>query len=130
MDFTLSENHQLIARTVYDFARKTVMPVIKEHDRTHTFPHELRPQMAALGLMGVCLPVRYGGAGMDYLSLGIVSEGLEYADSSVRETIAVHLGLHALPIFQWGTEEQKRDFLPPLATGERPDAGDHGTVRL
>ena len=119
MDFTLSENHQLIARTVYDFARKTVMPVIKEHDRTHTFPHELRPQMAALGLMGVCLPVRYGGAGMDYLSLGIVSEGLEYADSSVRETIAVHLGLHALPIFQWGTEEQKRDFLPPLATGER-----------
>lgn len=75
--------------------------------------------MAALGLMGVCLPVRYGGAGMDYLSLGIVSEGLEYADSSVRETIAVHLGLHALPIFQWGTEEQKRDFLPPLATGER-----------
>jgi alkylation response protein AidB-like acyl-CoA dehydrogenase len=119
MDFTLNDNHKMVQRTVYDFARKTVMPVIREHDRAHTFPHELLPQMAALGFMGICLPARYGGAGLDYLSLGIISEGLEYADSSVRETIAVHLGLHALPIFQWGTEEQKRDFLPPLARGEK-----------
>jgi glutaryl-CoA dehydrogenase (non-decarboxylating) len=64
--------------------------------------------MASLGFLGVCLPVRYGGAGLDYIALGILSEALEFADSSVRETIAVHLGLHALPIFQWGTEEQKR----------------------
>ena len=119
MDFTFNDNHKMVERTVYDFARKTVMPVIREHDRAHTFPHELLPQMAALGFMGICLPVRYGGAGLDYLSLGIISEGLEYADSSVRETIAVHLGLHALPIFQWGTEEQKRAFLPPLARGEK-----------
>jgi len=119
MDFTFNDNHKMVQRTVYDFARKTVMPLIKEHDRAHTFPHELLPQMAALGFMGICLPVRYGGAGLDYLSLGIISEGLEYADSSVRETIAVHLGLHALPIFQWGTAEQKRDFLPPLARGEK-----------
>ena len=119
MDFQLSAEHKMIEKTVYDFARKTVMPVIKEHDRHHTFPHELLPQMASLGFMGICLPVRYGGAGLDYLSLGILSEGLEYADSSVRETIAVHLGLHALPIFQWGSEEQKQTFLPPLATGEK-----------
>ncbi|MBK9051962.1 MAG: acyl-CoA dehydrogenase family protein [Chloroflexi bacterium] len=119
MDFQLSAEHKMIEKTVYDFARKAVMPVIKEHDRHHTFPHELLPQMAQLGFMGICLPVRYGGAGLDYLSLGILSEGLEYADSSVRETIAVHLGLHALPIFQWGTEEQKQTFLPPLATGEK-----------
>lgn len=118
MDFSLSDNHKMVERTVYDFARKTVMPIIKEHDRHHTFPRELLPQMAALGFMGICLPVRYGGAGLDYLSLAILSEGLEYADSSVRETIAVHLGLHALPIFQWGTEEQKRAFLPALATGQ------------
>ena len=91
---------------------------IKEHDRAHTYPHELLPQMAALGFLGICLPVRYGGAGLDYLSLAILSEGLEYADSSVRETIAVHLGLHALPIFQWGTAEQKSAFLPPLSSGE------------
>lgn len=118
MDFDLTDSHKMVERAVYDFARKTVMPLIKEHDRTHTFPHELLPIMAELGFMGICLPVRYGGAGLDYISLAILSEGLEYADSSVRETIAVHLGLHALPIFQWGTPEQKRDFLPPLARGE------------
>jgi alkylation response protein AidB-like acyl-CoA dehydrogenase len=118
MDFELNDSHKMVERTVYDFARKTVMPLIKEHDRTHTFPHELLPLMAELGFLGICLPARYGGAGLDYLSLGILSEGLEYADSSVRETIAVHLGLHALPIFQWGTPEQKSAFLPPLARGE------------
>lgn len=131
MDFQLSDEHRMIERTVYDFVRKDVIPVIKTHDRNHTFPHELLPVMADMGLLGICLPVRYGGAGMDYISLGIVSEALEYGDSSVRETIAVHLGLHALPIFQWGTAEQKQRFLPPLATGENiacfgltePDAG-------
>ena len=118
MDFELSESNKMVERTVYDFARKTVMPLIKEHDRAHTYPHELLPQMAALGFLGICLPARFGGAGLDYLSLAILSEGLEYADSSVRETIAVHLGLHALPIFQWGTAEQKSAFLPPLSSGE------------
>lgn len=119
MDFTLSNDHKMVKEMVYAFTRQEVLPIIQTHDRNHTFPHELLPKMAELGFMGVCLPVRYGGAGMDYLSLGLVSEGLEYGDSSVRETIAVHLGLHALPIFQWGTEEQKRRFLPPLATGEK-----------
>jgi glutaryl-CoA dehydrogenase (non-decarboxylating) len=131
MDFTLSDDHKMMREMVYNFTRKEIMPIIKEHDRNHTYPHELLPKMAALGFMGVCLPVRYGGAGMDYLALGILSEGLEYGDSSVRETIAVHLGLHALPIFQWGTDKQKEEFLPPLATGEKiacfgltePDAG-------
>ncbi|MCP4715019.1 MAG: butyryl-CoA dehydrogenase [Deltaproteobacteria bacterium] len=118
MNFELNEEHRMIKKLVYDFASKEIMPLIKEHDRNHTFPHELLPKMAAQGFMGVCLPVRYGGAGMDYIALGLVSEGLEWADSSVRETIAVHLGLHALPIFQWGTEEQKQKFLPPLATGQ------------
>jgi alkylation response protein AidB-like acyl-CoA dehydrogenase len=119
MDFELNEEHKMVERMVYDFARKEILPIIKEHDRHHTFPHELLPKMAEQGFMGVCLPVRYGGAGMDYLSLGLVSEGLEWGDSSVRETIAVHLGLHAMPIFQWGTEEQKRQFLPALATGQK-----------
>jgi alkylation response protein AidB-like acyl-CoA dehydrogenase len=119
MDFELNEEHKMIEQMVYDFARKEILPIIKQHDRSHTFPHALLPKMAEQGLMGVCLPVRYGGAGMDYISLGIVSEGLEWADSSVRETIAVHLGLHAIPIFQWGTAEQKRAFLPSLATGQK-----------
>lgn len=119
MDFELTEEHKMIQKMVYDFARKEILPIIKEYDRNHTFPHQLLPKIAEQGFMGVCLPVRYGGAGMDYISLGLVSEGLEWADSSVRETIAVHLGLHALPIFQWGTEQQKQRFLPPLATGEK-----------
>ncbi len=118
MDFQLNEEHKMIEQTVYNFARKEIMPIIKEHDRNHTFPRDLLGKMGELGFMGICLPVKYGGAGMDYISLGILSEGLEFGDSSVRETIAVHLGLHALPIFQWGTEEQKQQFLPALATGE------------
>ena len=118
MDFELNEEHKMIEKMVYDFARKEILPIIKEHDRNHTFPHQLLPKLAAQGFLGVCLPAKYGGAGMDYISLGLVSEGLEWGDSSVRETIAVHIGLHALPIFQWGTEEQKERFLPPLATGQ------------
>jgi glutaryl-CoA dehydrogenase (non-decarboxylating) len=118
MDLRLSDEHRMVQQMVYDFARREILPVITEHDRQHTYPHELIPRMAELGFLGICLPARYDGAGMDYLSLGIVSEGLEYADSSCRETIAVHVGLHALPIFQWGTEEQRESWLPPLARGD------------
>ena len=118
MEFELSDEHKMVERMVYDFARNEILPTIREHDRNGTFPTDLIPKMAAQGFMGICLPTCYDGAGMDFISLGLLSEGLEWADSSVRETIAVHLGLHALPIFQWGTEEQKRRFLPPLATGK------------
>ncbi|MBN1319165.1 MAG: acyl-CoA dehydrogenase family protein, partial [Anaerolineales bacterium] len=118
MDFKLSEEHEMVRKMVYDFARGKIIPIIKEHDRNHTYPMELIPLMAELGFLGICLPACYDGAGMDYISLGIVSEGVEYGDSSVRETIAVHVGLHAMPIFQWGTQEQKEWFLPPLAKGE------------
>ncbi|MDX1415156.1 MAG: acyl-CoA dehydrogenase family protein [Candidatus Promineifilaceae bacterium] len=118
MDFKLDEMQEMARNMAYDFSRREILPIIKQYDRSHTFPHEIIPKMAELGFLGICLPVRYGGAGMDYVSLGMVSEGLEFGDSSVRETVAVHLGLHALPIFQWGTEEQKRTFLPPLAKGE------------
>lgn len=117
MDFELSEEHKMVEKMVYDFSREVVLPVIREHDRTGEFPHDLLPKMAAQGFLGICLPVKYGGAGMDFISLGLLSEGLEWADSSVRETIAVHLGLHALPIFQWGSDEQKDHFLPDLAVG-------------
>jgi alkylation response protein AidB-like acyl-CoA dehydrogenase len=119
MDFHLTPEHKMVEETVYGFTRDHILPVITHHDRAHTFPAHLIPRMAELGFLGVCLPTRYGGAGLDYIALGIVSEGLEYGDSSIRETIAVHLGLHALPIFQWGTEEQRREFLPPLAGGEK-----------
>jgi len=119
MDFELTAEHKMIRDMVYDFARKEILPIIKDYDARHEYPLELVPKMGEMGFMGVCLPVKYGGAGMDYISLGLVSEGLEWADSSVRETIAVHLALHAMPIFQWGAEEQKQRWLPPLATGEK-----------
>jgi glutaryl-CoA dehydrogenase (non-decarboxylating) len=118
MDFQLAEEHKMVEKMVYDFTRKEVIPVIKDYDRSHEFPIALAKRMGELGFLGICLPARYDGGGMDYISLGIVSEGLEYGDSSMRETVAVHLGLHALPILQWGSEEQKETFLPPLATGE------------
>jgi alkylation response protein AidB-like acyl-CoA dehydrogenase len=119
MDFELTVEHKMIRDMIYDFSRKEIVPIIKEYDKNHRYPMELVPKMGEMGFMGVCLPVRYGGAGMDYISFGLVAEGLEWADSSVRETLAVHLALHALPIFQWGTEEQKQRWLPPLATGEK-----------
>jgi len=87
--------------------------------------------MAEVGFLGVSAPVRYGGAGFDYISLGILSEELEYADTSARVIISVHNGLNSLGVFQWGTEEQKQMFLAPQARGEKiaafcltePDAG-------
>ncbi len=119
MDFELTEEHKMIQDMVYDFARKEIMPIIRDHDRNHTFPDELLPKLAGQGFLGVCLPARFGGAGMDYTSLGIVSEALEWADTSVRETLAVTLALHAMPVFQWGTDAQKERFIPPVATGEK-----------
>jgi alkylation response protein AidB-like acyl-CoA dehydrogenase len=92
---------------------------VRAHDRAHSFPRALVRRMAEEGFLGICLPRRYGVARLDYLALGALAEALEFADASLREVLAVHLGLHALPVFQWGTEEQKRRWLPALASGER-----------
>lgn len=119
MDFTLSEEHMMIQKMARDFAAKEVLPMIKEYEPQHKFPKALTPKMAELGLLGICIPVRYGGVGFDYISLGIVSEALEWADSSVRETIAVHIGLNSLPLFQWGNEAQKQKYLVPQAQGKK-----------
>ena len=131
MDFTLSDEHRMLQKTVRDFAEKEVRPLIRAYDAQHKFPHELFPKMAEMGLMGVCIPAKYGGVGFDYVSFAIVSEALEWADSSVRETLAVHLALNSMGIFQWGTEAQKQKYLVPQSLGEKigcfgltePDAG-------
>ncbi len=119
MDFAFTEEHDMVRKMVHDFAAKEIRPVINEYDSNHKYPRFLLPRMAELGILGICIPVRYGGAGMDYISLGIVSEELEWADASVRETIAVHLALNSLALLQWASEEQKQRFLVPLATGEK-----------
>src|SRR4030095_5692826 len=81
----------------------------------HEFDRGLLPQMAALGLLGASIPVDYGGAGMDYISLGLASEELEYVDTSLRVILSVHMGLNSLTLLSWGTEEQKRRYLVPQA---------------
>jgi glutaryl-CoA dehydrogenase (non-decarboxylating) len=119
MSFDLSAEHQLLEGTVREWAGREVAPRIRDLDREHRFDPGILPQMAALGLLGVSVPEQYGGAGMDYLSLGLVSEELEYVDTSLRVIISVHAGLNCLTLLAWGTEDQKQRYLVPQAQGKK-----------
>ena len=123
MDFSFNEEHQMTERMVQKFTQKEILPVIKEHDRKQeTIPFALK-RMGELGFLGICLPVRYGGQGMDFISLGLTCEGLEAADTSLRVAISVHVGLCSLTLLQWGTEAQKEKYLIPLASGKKLGCG-------
>ena len=123
MDFSLSQEHQMTLKMVRDFAQKEIAPVIKEYDRKQEpIPFALK-RMGALGILGLPFPVRYGGAGMDYIAWGLACEELEAVDTSLRVVMSVHTGLCGMTVFQWGTEEQKQEFLVPLATGEKIGCG-------
>jgi alkylation response protein AidB-like acyl-CoA dehydrogenase len=119
MDFILSDEHLQAQKMVRDFCQKEVAPVIKEADRTQTMHPSLLPRMAELGILGICLPVKYGGQGFDYITLGLVCEELEAMDTSLRVIMSVHMGLNSLAVLQWGTEEQKQKFLKPQAEGKK-----------
>jgi glutaryl-CoA dehydrogenase (non-decarboxylating) len=119
MDFTLSEEHRMVQKMVKDFARKEVAPIIKESDRQGEMAPFVLDRMAELGILGICLPVRYGGQGMDYIALGLVCEELEAVDTSLRVVMSVHVGLNSLGLFQWSSEEQKQRLLNPQARGEK-----------
>jgi glutaryl-CoA dehydrogenase (non-decarboxylating) len=119
MDLALSEEHVMVQRMVREFAARELAPSVKEHDRRQTFDASVLPKMAAQGLLGICIPVRYGGAGMDYLSLGLTCEALEYTDTAYRVIMSVHVGLNSLALLQWGTEDQKQRYLAPQAQGEK-----------
>ena len=119
MDFTLSSEHLMVQKLVRDFAQKEVQPTIKEWDRMQRMNPEVLPRMAHLGILGICLPVKYGGQGFDYISLGLACEELEAVDTSLRVVMSVHMGLNSLALLQWGTEEQKQRWLAPQAKGER-----------
>ena len=119
MDFTLSPEHLMVQKMVREFAQKEVRPTIKEWDRQQQMNPEVLPRMADLGILGICLPVKYGGQGFDYVSLGLVCEELEAVDTSLRVVMSVHMGLNSLALLQWGTEDQKQRFLVPQAKGER-----------
>jgi glutaryl-CoA dehydrogenase (non-decarboxylating) len=119
LDFDLTEEQQLLEQTVREWAGRAVAPRIRELDRAHRFDRAILPQMAELGLLGVSIPTRYGGAGMDYLSLGLASEELEYVDTSLRVILSVHVGLNCLTLLSWGSEDQKTRYLVPQARGEK-----------
>src|SRR3954454_12767599 len=138
MNFDLSDDHQLLQRTVRDFAAKEVAPVAEELDRTKAFPYEIVAKLGELGLMGIPFPEEYGGGGADTLSYAMAIEELARIDSSVCITVAAHTSLGTMPIFLWGSDEQKSEWLPVLCAGERlaafgltePEAGsDAGATR-
>lgn len=119
MDFHLTEEQVGAVKMVREFCVKEVAPIIKEADRQQSMPEFILPMMGKLGLLGICIPEKYGGQGMDYITLGLVCEELEAMDTSLRVAISVHVGLNSMGIFQWGTEEQKRKYLIPQAKGEQ-----------
>jgi alkylation response protein AidB-like acyl-CoA dehydrogenase len=123
MNFSLSEEHVLMQKTVRDFARKEVSPIIKDFDRKQEPIPWVLPRMGELGILGLPFPAQYSGQGMDYLSLGLACEELEAVDTHLRVVMSVHVGLCALTVFQWGSDEQKRDFLVPLVKGEKIGCG-------
>ena len=131
MDLDLTSEQQLIRDTVREFARGRVAPLAEELDRESRFPVELVREMAALGLMGIPIPEQYGGAGGDTLSYAIAIEELTRVDSSVAITVAAHTSLGTMPIFLFGSDDQKERWLGDLASGRRlaafgltePDAG-------
>jgi short-chain 2-methylacyl-CoA dehydrogenase len=119
MNFDLSPEHELIRNTVRDFAEAKVAPVAEELDREHRFPYELVAEMAELGLMGMPIAEEYGGGGTDTISYAIAVEELTRIDSSVAITMAAHTSLGTMPIFLYGSDEQKQQWLPELASGQK-----------
>ncbi len=119
MNFDLTPEQELIRETVREFARERIAPAAEELDREHRFPYELVAEMAGLGLMGIPIAEEYGGAGGDTVSYAIAIEELTRVDSSVAITVAAHTSLGTMPIFLYGTEEQRREWLPDLASGKR-----------
>jgi alkylation response protein AidB-like acyl-CoA dehydrogenase len=138
MRFELGDDQREIQALAREFARAEIEPHAGDWDRAHRFPRELIAKLAELGLMGVCVPEEYGGAGADFFSYILVLEELSRADAGVGVTVAVHTSAVTLPILTFGTDEQRSRFVPPLARGEavgafaltEPEAGsDAGSLR-
>jgi short/branched chain acyl-CoA dehydrogenase len=119
MDFDLPDDHRLLRDTVRDFAQREVAPVAEELDRTHSFPYEIVRRLGELDLMGIPFPERYGGAGGDSLAYALVVEELARVDSSVAITLCAHTSLGTQPIYLFGSEPQREEWLPQLCRGER-----------
>jgi short-chain 2-methylacyl-CoA dehydrogenase len=138
VNYELTSEQQLLRSTVREFAETRVAPVAEELDRESRFPYELVAEMAELGLMGIPIPEEYGGAGADTVSYAIAVEELTRIDSSVAITMAAHTSLGTMPIYLYGNEEQKQEWLPRLTSGQglgafgltEPSSGsDAGAIR-
>src|SRR6185503_7758889 len=138
VDFELTPEQREIQALAREFARAEIEPHAAEWDRDHRFPAELYPKLGELGLLGVCVPEEYGGAGADFPAYVLVLEELSRADAGVGVTVAVHTSAVTLPILRFGTDEQRARFVPALARGEslgafaltEPESGsDAGSLR-
>ena len=118
MDFGLNSEQRMIQESARKFAREQILPDSGEWEKAEKFPRELLYKMGELGYLGVPVPEEYGGAGLDYICEALVFEEVGYADSSVRTTLSVQMSLVELTILKWGSEEQKRTYLPKLCSGE------------
>jgi alkylation response protein AidB-like acyl-CoA dehydrogenase len=119
MDFSLTEEQKMVQQMVRDFATREIAPTVADHDRRQEPDRALLRKLGAQGILGLCIPVRYGGSGTDYVSLGLACEELERADTSARVILSVHVGLNSMALLQWATEEQKERFLAPQARGDK-----------
>jgi alkylation response protein AidB-like acyl-CoA dehydrogenase len=119
MEFDLADHHRLLRDTVRDFAQREIAPVAEELDRTKTFPYDLVKRLGELDLMGIPFPEKYGGAGGDSLAYALAVEELARVDSSVAITLCAHTSLGTQPLYLFGSEEQKQQWLPLLCRGER-----------
>jgi short/branched chain acyl-CoA dehydrogenase len=119
MHFDLSDDHKLLRETVREFAEQEIAPVAEQLDRTKQFPYEIVKRLGGLDLMGIPFPEEYGGAGSDSVAYAVAVEELARIDSSVAITVCAHTSLGTQPIYLFGSEEQKREWLPQLCSGER-----------
>lgn len=118
VDDLLTDEHKLIRNSVRDWVKKSVSPIIEEHAQKAKFPNHLLKELADIGAFGPNIPIEYGGSGLDEISAGLIMQEIERGDSGIRSTASVQSSLVMGPIFNYGTEEQKKRFLPKLATGD------------
>ncbi|MEW9668043.1 acyl-CoA dehydrogenase family protein [Ammoniphilus sp. 3BR4] len=119
LNYALSEEQEAVRKMVRTFVDREINPYIQEWDAKGHFEHNILKRLAELELMGVCIPEKYGGAGMDYNTLAIVCDELERGDTAFRTAVSVHTGLNSMTLLQWGNEFQKEKYLTPQARGEK-----------
>src|ERR1700712_2418149 len=118
LDELLSDEHKLIRQTARDWVKRELSPIIEDYAQKAEFPKQLLKGLAEIGAFGPTIPVEYGGAGLDYMSYGIIMQEIERGDSGIRSASSVQGSLVMYPIYAYGSEEQRKKYLPKLATGE------------